>query len=57
MNDSCPTCFSNKIIKNGSTHHKKQKYLCKECGRQFVDTPQKKVISSETKLIIDRLLL
>lgn len=57
MNKSCPTCSSKKIIKNGSTHHKKPKYLCKECGRQFVYNPQKKVISSETKLIIERLLL
>ena len=57
MNHSCPTCFSKKIIKNGSTHHKKQKYLCKKCGRQFVENPQKKYISSETKLLIDRLLL
>ncbi|MEB3828480.1 IS1 family transposase [Phormidium sp. CCY1219] len=57
MNYSCPTCLSNKIIKNGSTHHKKQKYLCKECGRQFVELPQKKYISSEFKTLIDRLLL
>ena len=49
--------FSNHMIKNGSTHHKKPKYLCKECGRQFVKNPQKKYISSETKILIDRLLL
>ena len=57
MNHSCPTCLSDKIIKNGSTHHKKQKYLCKDCGRQFVENPTKKYISDETKRLIDRLLL
>lgn len=29
----CPSCGSKQILKNGSTHHKKQKFLCKECGR------------------------
>lgn len=29
----CPYCGSSQISKNGSTHHKKQKYLCKECRR------------------------
>ena len=57
MNDSCPSCLSDKIIKNGSTHDKKQKYLCKECVRQFVENPHKKYISDETKILIDRLLL
>ena len=26
------------ILKNGSTHHKKPKFLCKICGCQFIET-------------------
>lgn len=53
----CPYCGSTQISKNGSTHHKKQKYLCKECRRQFIENPQKKYIQSSTKLLIKILLL
>ena len=53
----CPSCGSTQILKNGSTHHKKQKFLCKECGRQFIDKPQKKQITSEEKKRVKKLLL
>ncbi len=53
----CPTCGSQHIIKNGSTHNGKPKHQCKSCGRQFVDKPTKITISNETKQLIDRLLL
>ncbi len=52
----CPRCESENIIKNGSIHNGKQKYECKECKRQFVENPENKIISSETELLIDRLL-
>jgi transposase-like protein len=32
-------------------------YRCKECGRQFVLSPDKSMISDEKKSLIDRLLL
>jgi IS1 family transposase/transposase-like protein len=32
----CPACQSTKIKKNGSKCYKKQNYLCKNCGRQFI---------------------
>ena len=31
--------------------------MCKDCGRQFVENPQHRVISDETKTSIDKLLL
>lgn len=53
----CPNCHSNQILKNGSIHSGKQKYLCKICGRQFIENPTKKYIDDRTKEIIDNLLL
>ena len=32
----CPNCQSSKIKKNGKKSYKKQNYLCKSCGRQFI---------------------
>jgi insertion element IS1 protein InsB len=54
---TCPSCDSDRIVKNGSTHNHKQKYQCNICGRQFIDNPTNISISVETKLFIDRLLL
>lgn len=34
---SCPSCRSHSIKKNGRRQGK-QNYLCKECGRQFIET-------------------
>lgn len=33
---TCPRCSSMNIVKNGRTSNKKQKYLCKDCHRQFI---------------------
>ena len=54
---SCPNCNSESIVKNGFIHNGKQNHLCKDCGRQFVKDRQSKVISDETKALIDKLLL
>lgn len=53
----CATCGSFHTIKNGSTHNGKSKSKCKDCGRQFVVNPNNKKISSDTKSLIDKLLL
>ena len=53
----CPACGADNLIKNGSVHNGKPKHQCKKCGRQFVDIPTKITILSETKQLIDRLLL
>ena len=52
----CPRCGSDNIVRNGKIHNGKQRFLCKECGRQFIENPSKKIISQETKDIIDKLL-
>ena len=53
----CPDCGSLYTVKNGSTHNAKPKCLCKSCGRQFVINSGKRTISTETKVLIDKLLL
>jgi len=55
----CPYCGSCQISKNSSTHHKKQKqkYKCKDCGRQYIENPTKKYIDSCTIKLIEKLLL
>jgi len=54
---TCPKCNSENTVKNGHTHNKKQKYACKDCGRQFVENPTKKTISDTIKAFIDKMLL
>ena len=54
---NCPECDSQNIIKNGSTHNGKPKFMCKDCGRQFVENPTKKIIPQETWDLVDKLLL
>ncbi len=44
-------------MKNGRIHNGKQRFLCRQCGRQFVEQPTKKVVNAATRELIDRLLL
>ncbi|WP_159789325.1 IS1/IS1595 family N-terminal zinc-binding domain-containing protein [Sodalinema gerasimenkoae] len=53
----CPDCNSKRTVKNGHIHTGKQRYLCRNCGRQFVKNPTNKVIDTPTRELIDRLLL
>jgi transposase-like protein len=53
----CANCQSTKVVKNGRIHNGKQNHKCRDCGRQFVENPQQKIISPETKQFIDKLLL
>jgi transposase-like protein len=52
-----PICASTQTVKNGRIHNGKQRFVCHECGRQFVEHPQKKMIDSATREQSDRLLL
>ena len=54
---TCPSCSSERTVKNGHIHNRKQRFKCHECDRQFVEHPQKIVIDQETRELIDRLLL
>ena len=54
---TCPSCQSTHIVKNGRIHNGKQNFKCRQCGRQFVQDPQNKIIDQATKTLIDKLLL
>lgn len=54
---SCPGCQSSYVVKNGKIHNGQQNFKCKDCGRQFVQNPTKKVTGQDTKDLIDKLLL
>ena len=52
---NCPSCISDYVIKNGFSKSGKQKYKCRDCGRQFVENPQNQ-INEEKKEMVDKLL-
>lgn len=54
---TCPSCQSTRVKLNGHIHTGKQNHYCKDCGRQFVLHPDKKVVTSSDKALVDRLLL
>ncbi len=54
---NCPSCESKEVVKNDYIHKRKQNHKCKACGRQFVEDSQQKIISQQTKDMIDKLLL
>jgi insertion element IS1 protein InsB len=57
MKIRCPKCESIENKKNGHIHNGKQNHYCKKCGRQFVENPKQKLISTEKKEQIRKLLL
>jgi IS1 family transposase/transposase-like protein len=53
----CPACGSTQVVKKGSIHNGKSKHLCRNCGRQFVENPTNKTVTSEEIELIEKLLL
>jgi insertion element IS1 protein InsB len=53
----CPRCQGTRLVKNGTIHSGKPKWMCKDCHRQFVVDNAQRLISDETKQTIDKLLL
>ena len=54
---ACPVCKSENIIKNGSVHNGKPKFMCRDCRRQFVENPANKIIPGDTWETVEKLLL
>ena len=55
--DCCPSCGSGCFKKNGHLPNGKQNHRCKGCGRQFVLSPENKLISAQVKALIKKALL
>jgi transposase-like protein len=53
---SCKHCGSDRTVKNGHIHTGKQRYLCLECGYQYVEDPTHDTVSSQKRSLVDRLL-
>jgi transposase-like protein len=47
MSLDCPSCGSEKIVKNGKIDNGKQNHKCRDCRRQFGQEPQNKIISQK----------
>ena len=47
----CAYCKSEKIVKNGKSNQGKQRYLCKECKRIFVENHQRRHYPQKLKEI------
>ncbi|WP_242028566.1 IS1 family transposase [Pseudanabaena sp. FACHB-2040] len=54
---TCSKCSSPRTVKNGRIHTGKQRFLCRNCGYQFVEHPTDKRIDQATRDLVDRLLL
>jgi transposase-like protein len=54
---NCPACSSFRTVQNGHIHMGKQRFKCHDCGRQFVENRDQKMIDAATRELIDRLLL
>jgi IS1 family transposase/transposase-like protein len=48
----CPYCQSLNLVKNGKTANKKQKYLCKNCRKQFITDYTYQGCRSEVRSLI-----
>jgi insertion element IS1 protein InsB len=53
----CPRYQGTRLVKNGTIHTGKPKWMCKDCRRQFVADPVQRRISDDTKQTTDKLLL
>ena len=53
----CPSRQAQHTVKNGHIHTGKQRFLCKQCGYQFVENPTHKTIDADTRALVGRLLL
>lgn len=54
--DSCPTCGSSKLVKNGCTYYGKARRKCQACQRQFVAVRRHTPLNREQKRRIELLL-
>ena len=52
----CPRCHAAHVVRNGRTQAGSPNFLCRGCGRRFVERPKKGPVPDATKELIRRLL-
>src|SRR5512144_398377 len=54
---TCPRCDETDYKKNGKTHHGKQNYRCRRCGREFIQALEREPVTLEQQALVKKLLL
>jgi transposase-like protein len=57
VREVCPACASPQFKKNGHIHTGKHNHRCKDCGRQFVEYANIRLIDEDRRALVARLLL
>ena len=56
IRNCCPDCGAKKFKKNGHIHTGKQNHRCKVCGRQFVSEFEQRLVSTDERDLVKRML-
>lgn len=56
IRNCCPDCGAKKLKKNGHIHTGKQNHRCKVCGRQFVSEFEQRLVSTDERDLVKRML-
>ena len=54
---TCPRCDETDYKKNGKTHHGKQNYRCRRCGREFIQILEREPVPLEQQALVKKLWL
>ena len=52
----CPRCSGTHVVRNGRTQSGSPNFLCRGCGRRFVERPKKGPVPDATRQLVRRLL-
>ena len=52
----CRRCGATHVVRNGRTQSGSPNFLCRGCGRRFVERPKKGPVSDDRKELVRRLL-
>lgn len=53
----CPSCHSEDYTKYGKTYYGKQRYRCRQCGRQFVEIATQQPVSPKSDNVLRDVLI
>ena len=53
---ACPSCAATHVVRNGANQSGTPTFLCRACGRRFVEHPRHGPVPAETEALVRRLL-